>query len=180
MVKRMGKTDMGLKAVANPERLRIIAYLRSEGECTVGAIADALGLAPGSVSYHLKLLEKAGYAKRSVHDGDDRRKSWWHAAGEVINIDASDCFGSRFAVDSVHEAYADAYRRYRGALDVGRASRLEIGVDALVELTESEAHELEGALNQFLSTWSPSERGCESRREAQKMVVTVSGFPWIP
>ena len=47
-----------LKAVAGPERLRIVQCLR-DGPRTVGEIADALGARLGNVSHHLKLLRAA-------------------------------------------------------------------------------------------------------------------------
>jgi DNA-binding transcriptional ArsR family regulator len=47
-----------LSALAAPERLRIIRYLRG-GEHNVGEIADALGLKLVNVSHHLNVLYHA-------------------------------------------------------------------------------------------------------------------------
>lgn len=51
-----------LKAVADPARLRILAYLRAQPGCTacVADITDAVGLSQPTVSHHLRRLAHAG------------------------------------------------------------------------------------------------------------------------
>ena len=51
-----------LKAVADPARLRILAYLRAQPGCTacVADITDAVGLSQPTVSHHLRRLAQAG------------------------------------------------------------------------------------------------------------------------
>jgi DNA-binding transcriptional ArsR family regulator len=53
-----------LKALAEPERLRIIDLLRA-GPRTVGEIADELGSEFVNVSHHLTILRNAGLVKSS-------------------------------------------------------------------------------------------------------------------
>jgi len=45
-----------LRALGNPVRLRIAAFLSGSGETTVGAIAEALGLPQSSISRQLSWL----------------------------------------------------------------------------------------------------------------------------
>jgi ArsR family transcriptional regulator len=45
-----------LKALGNPVRLRIVAYLSGSGETTVGALAEALALPQSSISRQLAWL----------------------------------------------------------------------------------------------------------------------------
>lgn len=52
-------TDEQLRAVSNLTRHRIMAELRF-GPATITQIAERLGLAKGSSSYHVRLLERAG------------------------------------------------------------------------------------------------------------------------
>jgi DNA-binding transcriptional ArsR family regulator len=52
-------TDEQLRAVNNVVRHRILGILR-DGSATITQLADKLGLAKGSSSYHVRLLEKAG------------------------------------------------------------------------------------------------------------------------
>jgi arsenate reductase len=48
-----------LAALADPVRLRLLSLL-ARGECPVGVLADALGVAQPLVSFHLKVLRQAG------------------------------------------------------------------------------------------------------------------------
>jgi DNA-binding transcriptional ArsR family regulator len=55
-------TDDQLRAVSNLARHRIMAVLRFE-PATITQIAHRVGLAKGSSSYHVRLLERAGLVK---------------------------------------------------------------------------------------------------------------------
>ncbi|GAB1509163.1 hypothetical protein JCM33774_12040 [Actinophytocola sp. KF-1] len=55
-------TDEQLRAVSNLTRHRIMAMLRFE-PATITQIAKRVGLAKGSSSYHVRLLERAGLVK---------------------------------------------------------------------------------------------------------------------
>ncbi|MEV0151964.1 MULTISPECIES: helix-turn-helix domain-containing protein [unclassified Nonomuraea] len=55
-------TDEQLRAVSNLTRHRIMAVLRFE-PATITQIAQRVGLAKGSSSYHVRLLERAGLVK---------------------------------------------------------------------------------------------------------------------
>jgi DNA-binding transcriptional ArsR family regulator len=55
-------TDEHLRAVSNLTRHRIMAVLRFE-PATITQIAARVGLAKGSSSYHVRLLERAGLVK---------------------------------------------------------------------------------------------------------------------
>ena len=65
-----------LKAVADPARLRILAYLRSRPGCRacVGEITDAVELSQPTVSHHLRVLSEAGILDR------EKRGYWtWYS-----------------------------------------------------------------------------------------------------
>jgi DNA-binding transcriptional ArsR family regulator len=55
-------TDEQLRAVSNLTRHRIMAVLRFE-PATITQIAERVGLAKGSSSYHVRLLERVGLVK---------------------------------------------------------------------------------------------------------------------
>ena len=55
-------TEEQLRAVSNLTRHRIMAVLRFE-PATITQIAAQVGLAKGSSSYHVRLLERAGLVK---------------------------------------------------------------------------------------------------------------------
>ena len=56
-----------LKAVADPARLRILAYLRAQPGCTacVADITEAVELSQPTVSHHLRRLSQAGILESS-------------------------------------------------------------------------------------------------------------------
>ena len=54
------------RALAHPARLRIVAMLRS-GELCVCQVTEVLGLAPSTVSAHLKELRLAGVVEERKH-----------------------------------------------------------------------------------------------------------------
>lgn len=65
-----------LKAVADPARLRILAFLRSRPGCSacVGEITDAVELSQPTVSHHLRILSEAGILER------EKRGYWtWYS-----------------------------------------------------------------------------------------------------
>jgi len=57
-----------LKALAHPERLRIVALL-CEGEWNVGELAKRLGLAPAAVSQQLSILRMRGLVAAQRRQG---------------------------------------------------------------------------------------------------------------
>lgn len=52
------------KAVANKRRLQILAFLKKEGEATVGIIAEQIKLSFKSTSRHLAVLFSAGIVEK--------------------------------------------------------------------------------------------------------------------
>ena len=48
------------KAMAHPARVRIIRYLLSRPGCIGGDIVEEVGLAPSTVSEHLRILKASG------------------------------------------------------------------------------------------------------------------------
>jgi len=53
-------------ALADPTRLAIVERLLSEGECTVGDLAEPFAISKPAISKHLGVLEKAGLIERHV------------------------------------------------------------------------------------------------------------------
>jgi DNA-binding transcriptional ArsR family regulator len=63
----------GLKALADPTRLRILYYLREEGPSTPSQLASILRLRPPTVIHHLQNLRVAGLVSVTVSPKADRR-----------------------------------------------------------------------------------------------------------
>ena len=68
-----------LRALANPVRLQLLAFLRRDGAHSVGELSELADVAPGSVSYHLGTLEKHGFVEEAPELARDGRERWWRA-----------------------------------------------------------------------------------------------------
>lgn len=68
----MGELTAVLKALADPNRMRIFAELMEGDSCNC-ELQERLGLAPNLLSHHLRTLEKAGL----VHSRRDRVDGRW-------------------------------------------------------------------------------------------------------
>lgn len=169
-----------VKALGNAERLRVLAYLRNVGEATVGEVAAALSMAPGSASYHIGRLADGGLVERAVHEGGDGRKSWWRAVGRESLVDASE---EAPFFSAANRAYGDAYERYLGEkprLEQGWVES-EAGADAVLSLSAEEAAELKEELEAFVRRWA--ERAAErsaDRTDVRPVALVARAFRWVP
>ncbi|KRV48871.1 ArsR family transcriptional regulator [Wenjunlia vitaminophila] len=68
-----------LKALAHPLRLKILRHLGVNGPATSTTLAAALGENTGTLSYHLRRLERGGLIE-DVPERATGRERWWRAA----------------------------------------------------------------------------------------------------
>src|ERR1700758_2008079 len=99
-----------IRALAHPARLAIIDALTAGEELTATQCAELTGLSPSATAYHLKLLERYGFAE-TAPPRPDRRERPWRATGRptVVDLDTSTPAGASAAA-SVAAAYFDATR----------------------------------------------------------------------
>lgn len=81
-----------LKALAHPDRLRILGRLRLEGPSTATALGRRLGLNSGATSYHLRQLAAHGFIEPAVDLGN-RRERWWRASHESTTYEMAELSG---------------------------------------------------------------------------------------
>ena len=55
-----------LKALAHPARIAILQQLIQTNACVCGSLVDELGLAPATISQHLKELKNAGIIQGTI------------------------------------------------------------------------------------------------------------------
>ncbi|WP_341934633.1 helix-turn-helix domain-containing protein [Microbacterium sp. LWO14-1.2] len=79
-----------ITAVHHPLRRRIYDYLLLYGTAQVGTVARALDTQVGSISHHLRMLERAGLIERAEDPTGDRRTSWWRIARRGLTWSAGD------------------------------------------------------------------------------------------
>jgi DNA-binding transcriptional ArsR family regulator len=99
-----------IRALAHPARLAIIDALATGEELTATQCAELTGLSPSATAYHLKLLERYGFAE-TAPPRPDRRERPWRATGRpvAVDLDTSTPAGASAAA-AVAAAYIDATR----------------------------------------------------------------------
>jgi DNA-binding transcriptional ArsR family regulator len=65
-----------IRALAHPARMAIIDALASGDELTATECAAVTGLSPSATAYHLKLLERYGFAEPAPARSDGRDRPW--------------------------------------------------------------------------------------------------------
>jgi DNA-binding transcriptional ArsR family regulator len=65
-----------LKALAHPLRLSILRHLGAHGPATSTTLAGALGESTGTLSYHLRQLERRGFIE-DIPERSTGRERWW-------------------------------------------------------------------------------------------------------
>lgn len=77
-----------LRALAHPDRLRIIGLLRIDGPSTATLLGRRLGLNSGATSYHLRQLQAHGFIEPATELGN-RRERWWRSRHESTEFDTA-------------------------------------------------------------------------------------------
>jgi len=76
-----------IRALAHPARLAAIDALGGGVELTATQVAEAAGITPSAMSYHLRALEKWGIVER-VESSEDGRERPWRAYPGGFSIEA--------------------------------------------------------------------------------------------
>jgi DNA-binding transcriptional ArsR family regulator len=96
--------------LAHPARLTVLDALGEGGELTATECADAAGLSPSAMSYHLRALEKWGFVERAEGSGDGRERPWRAVPGGW----RVDVFGDRAANAATDAVLATMFSRIQG------------------------------------------------------------------
>jgi DNA-binding transcriptional ArsR family regulator len=78
-----------IRALAHPARLAIIDALASGDELTATDCASLTGLTPSATAYHLKLLQRFGFAEPAPPRPDGRQRPW-RATGRRTKVELDD------------------------------------------------------------------------------------------
>lgn len=177
-----------LRAVSHPSRRRIIEYLGIHGASQVGVLAEVLHEQVGSISHHLRMLERAEVVERAPELATDGRTSWWRMRRITISWSVDD-FADRVA-DRVQAKAAErlnfeyqagklaAWKRESDRWDpVWRAASFSSDTAALA--TADELAELQVLLAETVRVWRDGiDR--QDGREREPVFVFSHGFPTRP
>src|SRR5215468_11137406 len=108
-----------IRALAHPARMAIVDALASGDELTATECAELTGLSPSATAYHLKLLERYGFAEPAPARSDGRERPWREATRRKrVDLDASTPAGAA-ATAAVGLAYFDRSRAMAEAFLAG-------------------------------------------------------------
>jgi DNA-binding transcriptional ArsR family regulator len=148
-----------IRAVAHPARMAIIDALATGDELTATECAELTGLSPSATAYHLKLLERYGFAERAPARPDARDRPWRATGrGGALDLDTSTPAGAAAAV-AVGLAFFDRSRVIAEQFIAGERDEPEEWQDvaaltnADVWLTPDEAREVYAALGTALAPY---------------------------
>ncbi|HEX3492804.1 MAG TPA: winged helix-turn-helix domain-containing protein, partial [Streptosporangiaceae bacterium] len=65
-----------MRALAHPARLGLLEHLAETGPATATECAEVVGQSPSAVSYHLRVLARAGLVETAPGRGDGRERLW--------------------------------------------------------------------------------------------------------
>lgn len=176
-----------ITAVHHPVRRRIVDYLGLYGASQVTTLARALDQQVGSISHHLRMLERAGIIERADDPSGDRRTSWWQPSRKSFSWSVDD-----FADSPADAMLARSAERANINSQIGRLSawhrgpapdpewsRAAFSTDSLVWASAEELRALSKALSGTIDAWR---RSIDSDDGAQRRPVFVfaHGFPTAP
>lgn len=170
-------------AVHHPLRRRILEYLKLHGQSQVTALARALAAQVGSISHHLRMMERAGVVERVDAPDGDGRASWWALAIEGISWSSADFADSPADALTAREAERQNIRgqierlqrfRRRPAQEV--ADWDAFSTDAIGWATPDELRDLQARIGRALDDW----RADIDERDGQRrepVFFFAHGFP---
>lgn len=100
-----------LKAISHPLRLRLLGRLRLEGPSTASELGRSLGESSGSMSYHLRQLERFGFVGDAEEQPSGRERRWRALHdGTSFPDSLSELDGGREYVDAVRRRQEEHLR----------------------------------------------------------------------
>jgi DNA-binding transcriptional ArsR family regulator len=133
-----------LKALGHPLRLRVLEELGAHGESlTNRELAQRLGVDPGHLHFHVRMLHKAGLIE--LVDGGHRREKPYRSAARTIRV-APELTSAGLSGD-LHAAMLDEVQR--GFSKFGQQGRFR-GSQVTVKLPLDKARELLSHFNERL------------------------------
>jgi DNA-binding transcriptional ArsR family regulator len=177
-----------LRAVHHPTRRRMVEYLHLRGPSQVGTLARELDEQVGSISHHLRMLERAGIVAPAPELATDGRASWWRIDQASVSWSVDD-----FADDPASRHQARAAERLNLEHQLGRLAgwkreseqadpawrRAAFSSDFVSLATPAELAALAEALDRTVREWRDGLPDLPDD-ERSPVFVFAHGFPTRP
>ncbi|UYO00094.1 MAG: helix-turn-helix transcriptional regulator [Devosia sp.] len=185
-VSRIEPGAMALRALAHPQRMRMLGLLRVDGPATATSLAARLGLNSGATSYHLRQLERHGFIEEDAGRGNARER-WWKASHESTitstsgadedAVDAAVAFGQAALQWQATQMQRALDRHMQLSPQWREASTAS---DFIIPMTPGQAKALTERLMAVL--WEAKEAapelGGEYPEGVEPVTVILHSFPW--
>ncbi|GAA1714150.1 hypothetical protein GCM10009809_07950 [Isoptericola hypogeus] len=165
-----------LRAIAHPVRQRILMQLAVLDHARAADLAAAIGQPANSVSFHLRVLAKAGMIVEAPEHARDKRDRVWTNVATSYNVKPSAGGAAdlilRPTVEWLTEVFAHGeHEETRGT---GRTFML-----TTMLLTHDEGNELVHELSELLNRWSErslaaARDGADTPREVYQVLTAVA------
>jgi DNA-binding transcriptional ArsR family regulator len=146
----------GMRVLAHPVRLAILARLQRHGPSTATALSEHVGATPSVASWHLRHLAKHGLVRDADRQGNGRER-WWEAASRGIRFVVEDEAGrqAQRALQQVMEQVegdhvADWVRDVEPRLELGWL-RLAGRANTTILVTSEELADIESSIERLLT-----------------------------
>ena len=177
-----------LRAVMQPTRRRMIEYLYLHGPCQVGTLAHALDQQVGSISHHLRMLERAGVVSQAAELATDGRTSWWRLVQSSISWSVDDFntdpaarmeakAAERVNIDHQLTKLAAWKRASDGAGEEWRRAAFNSGL--IASATPAELDALHQALVRTWREWRDA-IDVDDGHDREPVFIFTHGFPSAP
>lgn len=176
-----------ITAVHHPVRRRIVDFLGLYGSSQVTTLSRALEQQVGSISHHLRMLERAGIIERADDPTGDRRTSWWQPSRKTFHWSVDD-----FADSPAEAMLARSAERANINTQIGRLSawhrsgtpspqwkRAAFSTDTLTWASSEELAALSQTLNAVIDSWRRA-IDTDDGAERRPVFVFAHGFPTAP
>lgn len=187
-ISRIRPDAMALRALAHPQRLRMLGMLRIDGPATATSLAARLGLNSGATSYHLRQLARHGFIEEDAERGNARDR-WWRARHESTTflkdetdedaLDAGIAFAEAALSAQISEMQQALARHAELSPEWRKASTVS---DFIIPLTAGQAEGLIEKLHALL--WEAMEQapkpGSAYEPGVQPVTIMLHAFPRPP
>jgi DNA-binding transcriptional ArsR family regulator len=175
-----------MRALAHPARITALERLMRGGPATATGLAEVAGLTPSAMSYHLRLLERAGLITAAPGRGDGRERVWQAEQTGGWSHDSADDDGTAEtrAVSAELLRSALAAQDLRLARWLSRAGEQNDGFfsESTILATADEMTAIFTEIDQLLRRYEPGNRtdapeGAVSRRASFRSFPDGEGLP---
>lgn len=140
-----------LRAIAHPTRQRILTELAVLGHARAADLAQVIGEPANSVSFHLRVLARAGMIVEAPEQARDRRDRVWTNVAESYVVDP----GSPEVVrEVVRPALRWAERLFAEANSAGARHEDRLFAISALVLTPQQAAEMTQEVTELLERWA--------------------------